>query len=151
MHTCNKTFTQNIWISLKNKNKKHHHLFLIRKLIYPVYSVLLVPAFKIREREEKKRKTDRDRYKLAFFCLQKKCTYIKIKNFQLSQVFYYFNSSQSIFKYFFKVFWYLYCFKMKNEFLSHLAICHSPASWQLAEFWQCKIQDTVGAAGNTEE
>lgn len=82
MHTCNETFTQSIWISLKNKNKKYHYLFLIRKLIHPVYSVLLVPAFKIREREaKKKRKTDRDRYKLVFFCVQKKCTYIKIKNF----------------------------------------------------------------------
>ena len=43
------------------------------------------------------------------------------------------------------------CFKVKNRFLSHLATCHSPASWQLAEFWQYKIQDTVGVDGNTED
>lgn len=67
MHTCNE-YTLGI---PSKKKKNQYHLFLIRKVIYPVYSGLLAPAFKDKGKMGKK-KRETDRHKLVFFCLQNK-------------------------------------------------------------------------------
>lgn len=136
--TCIHAFTQNIPLGfLKNKNKKKSLLPLYdQKTHFPS----LVSSFwhqhtKIRERGVREKLT-RDWHKLVFVYKRdvtpskanQKCSIFS------SGFYYYYYSTQSIFKYFLKVFWHLHSvLKWKIGFYH---TCQRPASWLLAELWR---------------
>lgn len=55
MRTCDE-YT----LGIPSKKKNHYYLSRIRKVIYPVYSGLLAPAFKDQGKRGKKRETQTD-------------------------------------------------------------------------------------------